>query len=83
MKLPTIATAIPLLFLVVNPADAGFWGSSSQEQPETSAKTYSAPDLKLDYKLSFKKPYFYNGSIPFWTIGGGTVHSNIKCTRRF
>ncbi|KAL1934117.1 hypothetical protein VTP01DRAFT_6299 [Rhizomucor pusillus] len=75
MKLPTIATAIPLLFLVVNPADAGFWGSSSQEQPETSAKTYSAPDLKLDYKLSFKKPYFYNGSIPFWTIGGDVIAS--------
>jgi hypothetical protein len=30
-------------------------------------------DKKLDYKLTFKVPYLYNGTIPFWSTGGGKL----------
>lgn len=26
---------------------------------------------RMDYKLSFKIPYVYNETIPFWSTGGG------------
>lgn len=48
---------------------AGFWGSSSPEEPN---QVQPAPPFKFDYKLSVKKPYLYNGTIPFWSLGGGT-----------
>ena len=28
------------------------------------------PNKKHDYKLTFKKPYYFNGTVPFWDIYG-------------
>ncbi|KAI8085158.1 legume-like lectin family-domain-containing protein [Halteromyces radiatus] len=37
-------------------------------------------DKKMDYKLSFKIPYYYNNNIPFWSTGGDVIgaHDRIR-----
>ncbi|KAI8973534.1 legume-like lectin family-domain-containing protein [Mycotypha africana] len=69
--------------LLLQSTMAGLWGSSSNNgkkkkvmDPITAEKNLpSAPTSKYDYKLSFKKNYYYNGSIPFWTAGGDIFQS--------
>ena len=38
---------------------------------EALKQQVTAPTSKLDYKLTFKRPYFYNGTIPFWKMSSG------------
>jgi hypothetical protein len=37
-----------------------------------------APPFKFDYKLSFKRPFYYNNSIPHWQESGGKKLIDIK-----
>jgi hypothetical protein len=49
-----------------------FFGSDQQDSKFRKVEHPQAPPFKLDYKLSFKKPYYYyNNTIPFWTTSGG------------
>lgn len=68
------ATLSACWFLVVLGATTALafpWSSSSNSQQDDTVQ--QAPSAKLDYKMTVKKPYLYNGSIPFWSSGGGTV----------
>jgi hypothetical protein len=49
----------------------GFFGGSDQDSKSTKIENPQAAPFKLDYKLSFKKPYYYNNTIPFWQTTGG------------
>lgn len=70
MKLSSILTVSSLL--LIQSCSAGLWGSSSKTDPIVAEGNLpSAPISKFDYKLSFKKNFYYNGSVPFWTTGGG------------
>ncbi|KAI7906969.1 legume-like lectin family-domain-containing protein [Cokeromyces recurvatus] len=56
---------------------AGLWGSSNKADPiKAEANLPFAPISKFDYKLSFKKNFYYNGSIPFWTTGGDILKAD-------
>ncbi|KAI7847548.1 concanavalin A-like lectin/glucanase domain-containing protein [Circinella umbellata] len=71
---------------------AGFWGSgggptdgeeqqqqhvnNNGEGEETLKKQVTAPTSKLDYKLTFKRPYFYNGTIPFWKMSSDIIKAD-------
>ncbi|KAI9314788.1 legume-like lectin family-domain-containing protein [Dichotomocladium elegans] len=69
-----------LLLQFVSLSQAWSWGTSPEELDSTSSASQSppssslgAPSKRLDYKLTVKKPYLYNGSIPFWTMGGDII----------
>ncbi|CDS07930.1 hypothetical protein LRAMOSA01879 [Lichtheimia ramosa] len=65
------ATLSACWFLVVLGATTALafpWSSSSNSQQDDTVQ--QAPSAKLDYKMTVKKPYLYNGSIPFWSSGG-------------
>jgi hypothetical protein len=49
----------------------GFFGGSDQDSKTSKIGNPQAAPFKLDYKLSFKKPYYYNNTIPFWQTTGG------------
>lgn len=53
---------------------AGIWGSSKTDPIQAEQDLADAPATKFDYKLSFKKNFYYNGTVPFWTAGGGTCY---------
>ncbi|CEI92403.1 hypothetical protein RMCBS344292_06661 [Rhizopus microsporus] len=60
--------------LLLETCSAGIWGSSEVHQVDPQQAERDLPDTptsKYDYKLSFKKPYYYNNSVPFWSTGGG------------
>jgi hypothetical protein len=54
---------------------AGIWGSGSNKVDPIKAEENlpQAPISKYDYKLSFKKNFYYNDTVPFWTTSGGKV----------
>ena len=78
-----------LVAITIPFCNAGFWGSgggptdgeeqqqqhvnNNGEGEETLKKQVTAPTSKLDYKLTFKRPYFYNGTIPFWKMSSGIL----------
>lgn len=71
MKLHAISALLLVAGYCTTPAHAGWFGSSS-DQPDPAAQAAGqAPPAKFDYKQSFKKPYLYNGTVPFWNAGGG------------
>ena len=41
------------------------------EEEALKQQQVTTPTSKLDYKLTFKRPYFYNGTIPFWKMSSG------------
>ncbi|RCH87134.1 hypothetical protein CU097_002357 [Rhizopus azygosporus] len=56
--------------LLLETCSAGIWGSSEVHQVDPQQAERDLPDTptsKYDYKLSFKKPYYYNNSVPFWS----------------
>ncbi|KAI9486396.1 MAG: legume-like lectin family-domain-containing protein [Benjaminiella poitrasii] len=60
--------------ILIQSCSAGLWGSGSSSNKVDPIKAEEnlplAPTSKFDYKLSFKKNFYYNGTIPFWTTGG-------------
>ncbi|KAG2197099.1 hypothetical protein INT46_008700 [Mucor plumbeus] len=56
--------------LLLETCSAGLWGSSKVDPIQAEENLPFAPTSKFDYKLSFKKNFYYNGSVPFWTMGG-------------
>ncbi|KAG0162672.1 hypothetical protein DFQ30_001540 [Apophysomyces sp. BC1015] len=78
MKLTCLLTLASLLALnQICEAGGKFWysGGSSAEQAETTTSNVEAPASKLDYKLTFKKPFYYNGTVPYWSLGGDIIKS--------
>ncbi|KAI8138747.1 concanavalin A-like lectin/glucanase domain-containing protein [Fennellomyces sp. T-0311] len=77
-----------LLLLIAPFCQAGFWGSGGGptdgqveepvdgQQPVDGQPSLGAPSAKLDYKLTFKRPYFYNGTIPFWKMSEGLIKAD-------
>ncbi|KAI8341812.1 legume-like lectin family-domain-containing protein [Chlamydoabsidia padenii] len=64
--------------LLFNNAHAGIFShrASTDDSSNNGSKedgTGKVVTKKLDYKLSFKIPYVYNGTIPFWSTGGDTI----------
>jgi len=58
---------------VTGSAAFNFFGND-QDSKFTQVEHPQAPPFKLDYKLSFKKPYYYNNNtIPFWTTSGDVI----------
>ncbi|KAI9489143.1 concanavalin A-like lectin/glucanase domain-containing protein [Zychaea mexicana] len=92
MKQGIVSTFVLLVLLVLATAapfcSAGFWGSGSgptddqqeQQQQQSNQESVSAaeaaPSAKLDYKLTLKRPYFYNGTIPFWKMSQGVIKAD-------
>lgn len=64
--------------LLLKTCSAGIWSSdTNQVDPVEAEKDLpESPTSKYDYKLSFKKPYYYNDSVPFWSTGGGNFWEN-------
>lgn len=59
--------------LLLQSCSAGLWGNDKSDPIAAEEKLPQAATSKFDYKLSFKKNYYYNGTIPFWTTGGGNT----------
>ncbi|KAG0748297.1 hypothetical protein G6F62_001109 [Rhizopus arrhizus] len=61
--------------LLLKTCSAGIWSSdTNQVDPVEAEKDLpESPTSKYDYKLSFKKPYYYNDSVPFWSTGGDVL----------
>ncbi|KAI9358212.1 legume-like lectin family-domain-containing protein [Pilaira anomala] len=55
---------------LIQACSAGIWGSNKVDPIKAEANLPKAPISKYDYKLSFKKNFYYNNTIPFWTTGG-------------
>ncbi|KAI8580692.1 hypothetical protein K450DRAFT_235529 [Umbelopsis ramanniana AG] len=51
----------------------GFFGGSDEDSKTTRVENPQAAPFKLDYKLSFKKPYYYNNTVPFWQTSGDVI----------
>ncbi|KAF8939496.1 legume-like lectin family-domain-containing protein [Dissophora ornata] len=47
------------------------WGRESPSKPSSDAVS-PAPNRRYDYKQSLKKPFMYNGAIPFWEHHGNS-----------
>ncbi|KAG1474688.1 hypothetical protein G6F56_000197 [Rhizopus delemar] len=60
---------------LLNTCSAGIWGPEvNQVDPlEAEKRLPESPTSKYDYKLSFKQPYYYNQSVPFWSTGGDVL----------
>ncbi|KAI8328011.1 legume-like lectin family-domain-containing protein [Chlamydoabsidia padenii] len=60
-----------------NTAQAGIFShraaDSSPTSQDSNGQTKGPVDKRLDYKLTFKVPYLYNGSIPFWSTSGDLI----------
>lgn len=54
---------------------ASIWGSNNVDPIKAEKDLADAPPSKFDYKLSLKKNFYYNGTVPFWTAGGGMLFS--------
>ncbi|KAI8877898.1 hypothetical protein K501DRAFT_37597 [Backusella circina FSU 941] len=67
MKIHSLLSIVPLLLAV---CEAGLFGSSKEPEIE------DAPLFRYDYKLAFKKPYYYNDSVPFWETGGDVIKAD-------
>ncbi|ORY95796.1 legume-like lectin family-domain-containing protein [Syncephalastrum racemosum] len=72
MKLHAISALLLVAGYCTTPSQAGWFGSSN-DQPDATAHAGQAPPAKFDYKQSFKKPYLYNGTVPFWSSGGDVI----------
>lgn len=57
--------------LLLETCSAGLWGSNKVDPIVAEENLPFAPTSKFDYKLSFKKNFYYNGTVPFWSMGGG------------
>ncbi|KAI7877870.1 legume-like lectin family-domain-containing protein [Mucor mucedo] len=55
---------------------AGIWGSNKKDPIQAEENLPLAPTFKFDYKLSFKKNFYYNETVPFWTTGGDVLKSD-------
>ncbi|KAF7731989.1 hypothetical protein EC973_007094 [Apophysomyces ossiformis] len=79
MRLYSLLTLASLLLAQSQTTEAAgkFWysGKSSAQEPETVNSQVEAPISKFDYKLTFKKPYYYNGTVPYWTTGGDVIQA--------
>ncbi|KAI8997225.1 legume-like lectin family-domain-containing protein [Pilobolus umbonatus] len=69
-------TSALLLTVLVQTCSAGLWGSSKSDPIKAEKDLPSAPTSKYDYKMSFKKPYYFNGTIPFWNTSGDILKSD-------
>ncbi|CAO3642159.1 unnamed protein product [Cunninghamella blakesleeana] len=65
---------------IFNSIEAGIFShcassdSSTTNTNEQIENTNLLPaQQKHDYKLSFKYPFYYNGTVPFWSTGGDTI----------
>ncbi|KAJ2956157.1 hypothetical protein NQZ79_g7940 [Umbelopsis isabellina] len=47
------------------------WGSSRDSS--SKLENQQTPPFKFDYKLSFKRPFYYNNSIPHWQESGDVL----------
>ncbi|KAI9251798.1 concanavalin A-like lectin/glucanase domain-containing protein [Phascolomyces articulosus] len=91
-SLSKVLALLLLVVVIVTPScQAGFWGSgggptdgeigqqSNNEQPPLDNQQESgikAPTAKLDYKLTLKRPYYYNGTIPFWKMSSDIIKAD-------
>ncbi|KAI9284404.1 legume-like lectin family-domain-containing protein [Umbelopsis sp. AD052] len=57
----------------ISGSNAGFFGGSDDNSKSTRVENPQAAPFKLDYKLSFKKPYYYNSTVPFWQTSGDVI----------
>ncbi|KAI8643491.1 legume-like lectin family-domain-containing protein [Parasitella parasitica] len=62
--------------LLLETCSAGIWGSAKTDPIQAEENLPFAPTSKFDYKLSFKKNFYYNSSVPFWTLGGDVLKSS-------
>ncbi|OAD08982.1 hypothetical protein MUCCIDRAFT_89854 [Mucor lusitanicus CBS 277.49] len=62
--------------LLLETCSAGLWGSSKVDPIVAEENLPFAPTSKFDYKLSFKKNFYYNGTVPFWSMGGDVFKSD-------
>jgi mannose-binding lectin 1 len=74
MKIHSLLSIVPLLLAV---CEAGIFSSSKEQD---SSINDAPPTFRYDYKLAFKKPYYYNDSVPFWETGGGKVLIGTCCS---
>lgn len=68
MKAYSIITATLIL---AHTCCASLWGSDKADPIAAEQALPPVPVSKYDYKRSFKKPFIYNETIPFWHAGGG------------
>ncbi|RCI04273.1 hypothetical protein CU098_012594 [Rhizopus stolonifer] len=61
--------------LLLQSCSAGLWGNKKEDPIQAEYKLADNPASKFDYKLSFKKNYYYNNTIPFWSTGGDIFKS--------
>lgn len=61
---------------LLHTCSASIWGSDKVDPIKAEENLPLAPTFKFDYKLSFKKNFYYNDTIPFWTTGGGKLKNN-------
>ncbi|CAO3637682.1 unnamed protein product [Cunninghamella echinulata] len=52
-------------------SDSSTTNNNNNEQNDN--KIIVPATQKFDYKLSFKYPYYYNNTVPFWTTGGDMI----------
>ncbi|KAF9577966.1 hypothetical protein BGW38_006505 [Lunasporangiospora selenospora] len=70
----TATLLVPLLLL----STAAAWGRDSTTSSSSSSSSrrdqfdQPAPKRRFDYKQSLKKPFQYNGELPFWTHHGNS-----------
>jgi hypothetical protein len=73
-----ILSLLVLSSCLLQSCSAGLWGSSKVDPIAAEQDLPLAPTSRFDYKLSFKKNFYYNETVPFWTTGGGNK-SKIVC----
>ncbi|KAI8886725.1 hypothetical protein K501DRAFT_213266, partial [Backusella circina FSU 941] len=73
MKAYSIITATLLL---IHTCSASLWGTDKVDPIAAEQALPPVPVSKYDYKRSFKKPFIYNETIPFWSAGGDILRSN-------
>ncbi|KAH8550988.1 legume-like lectin family-domain-containing protein [Umbelopsis sp. PMI_123] len=73
MKAPIILGIACLSSCMTGSTAYNFFGGSEENSKNTMVKNPQASPFKLDYKLSFKKPYYYNNTVPFWITSGDVI----------
>ncbi|KAI8601954.1 legume-like lectin family-domain-containing protein [Dissophora ornata] len=64
----TSVLLVPILFLTTALA----WGREEPKPPHSDDAVLPFKNRRHDYKQSLKKPFMYNGALPFWSHHGNT-----------
>ncbi|KAI9300533.1 concanavalin A-like lectin/glucanase domain-containing protein [Cunninghamella echinulata] len=54
-------------------SDSSTSNNNNNNNEQNDNKIVIPATQKFDYKLSFKYPYYYNNTVPFWTTGGDII----------